>query len=57
MVIVRGSVSDELALYLEGCMKSEEETVPKFEGKINPLANTKKAFANELDYWLIDPRN
>ena len=56
MVIVQGSVSDEWALYLEGCMESEEETLPKFEGKINPLANKKKAFANELDYWLIDPR-
>jgi hypothetical protein len=55
-VEVRGSVSDEWALYLEGCMKSEEETVPKFEGKMNPLANKKKAFANELDYWLIDSR-
>jgi hypothetical protein len=55
-VEIRGSVSDEWALYLEGCMKSEEETVPKFEGKMNPLANKKKAFANELDYWLIDSR-
>jgi hypothetical protein len=55
-VEVRGSVSDEWALYLEGCMKSEEETVPKFEGKMNPLANNKKAFDNELDYWLIDSR-
>jgi hypothetical protein len=56
MVEVRGSVSDEWALYLEDCMKSEEDTVPKFEGKMNPLENKKKAFANELDYWLIDSR-
>jgi hypothetical protein len=55
-VAIVGSVSDEWALYLEGCMRSQEEQVPKFEGKMNPLSNKKKAFANELDYWLISSR-
>jgi hypothetical protein len=37
MATLRGSVSDEWALYLEGCMKLEEETVAKFEGENQPL--------------------
>ena len=53
---ITGSVSDEWALYLESCMKSQAETVPQFEGKMNPLANKKKAFAAEVDYWLTNFR-